>query len=379
MLRDADVTGDDMVTLEDVIPSHHHHNESNTSKTGSSAKAAKHSAEPIRPEDTRWLLVDHNAMTGILAKTFASRVTGCIDHHADEDVIPRDADPRVIAKTGSCTTLVLEHCAVDAWGPDPQTDSATTESLEAAKIKAQLARLALAPILIDTAGLQDKDKTTPRDERAVARAEAHIAAYEALLPLTRSSENNDDEKRYDRGIFFERTAALKEDLTEMSFRDIFRKDYKEWSCGRGGLYLGTSSMPRGFGYLLDQKARGDAGVIGAALREWGDERDEMLRGAKMDLVAVFIGFKDDEGEFQRELLIWARSEAGVKAAEVFERTWSDELRLEAWGDGVLDLKPVSKGGAKETEWRRCWRQGALAYSRKQIAPMLRDALGEVAG
>ncbi|KAI0546105.1 exopolyphosphatase-like protein [Xylaria curta] len=344
VLRDADVKGEDVFTLEDVLSS------------------KKHS---IRPEDTRWLLVDHNAMTGTLGKVFGSRVFGCVDHHADEDVIPRDAEVRVIEKSGSCMSLVIERYA-DSWkalgsnSPQQNGSQHTNSTSETSKIDAQLARLALAPILIDTTNLGDKNKTTAHDERAVELAEEKIAAH---------AEEGGGEK-YDRNAFFKRIMDLKEDIADMSFRDVFRKDYKEWWVEADkDLGLGTSSVPRGFDYLVDAKADGDPAVFVDALKEWGKEKDEQ---GTMDLVVVLTGFQDQDGKFHRELLVWARSEAGVRAAKLFEGKWGKKLGLETWRDGVLDLKG-------DDGWRRCWAQGAVEYSRKQIAPMLRDALKEIAG
>ncbi|GAW10687.1 hypothetical protein ANO14919_000220 [Xylariales sp. No.14919] len=347
VLRDADIQGEDVFTLEDVLP-----------QQDGNALSGKDvvDTEGIRPDDTRWLLVDHNAMTGPLASRFAARVIGCVDHHADEGAVPHDADPRVIEKSGSCMSLVLEHSGAF------RGSEKGSRSAEDAEIDAQLARVALAPILIDTLNLRDETKTTAHDEAAVALAEAQIGAF--------PGEGKGEGKGYDRDAFFARLARLKEDIVGMTPRDVFRKDYKEW--GVGALRLGTSSVPRGFAYLVREQARGEPGALVAALRDWGREKDGG-RG-RMDLVVLLMGFQDAEGAFRRELLVWARSEAGVRAVRRFEETCAETLGLEVWGDGVLDSVRAGEG-----EWRRCWAQRAVEHSRKQIAPMLRDALREVAG
>ncbi|KAI0965173.1 exopolyphosphatase-like protein [Xylaria arbuscula] len=390
VLRDAGVASEDVFTLEDVLPS-----QDNTAKT---EKAA------LRPEDTRWLLVDHNAMTGRLAAAFASRVVGCVDHHADENVVPRHAEPRLIEKSGSCASLVLGLCA-DSWAAlsgaesgenksrNSDSDTRTQKGKETEKGReindekeireedARIARLALAPILIDTTNLRDENKTTEHDERAVALAEAKIqAAEEGYTNSAGSGESYDvnginsakQKKKYNRDDFFAHLSALKEDVAEMSFRDVLRKDYKAWSVDN--LNLATSSAPRGFGYLLQEKAQGDPAVFVSALREWAGEKDAGDDG-RIDLVVVLAGFKDEEGRFCRELLVWARTEAGVRAAELFEERQRNMLRLEAWGGGALDCNGDGDG---DDGWRRCWTQKAVEYGRKQIAPMLRDALAEVA-
>ncbi|KAI1435002.1 exopolyphosphatase-like protein [Xylaria sp. CBS 124048] len=327
VLRDADIRGEDVFTLEDVL-----------------------SRGDISPEETRWLLVDHNALTGSLAAPFASRVGGCVDHHADEDVVARDAEIRVIERSGSCASLVVECCA-EIWEMLAQDDG--DESGDREIIDDRIARLALASIMLDTAGLQEPSRTTEHDKRAVELAEARIAGPGV----------------YDREGVFARLSALKEDLADMTFRDVLRKDYKEWRVDELG--LGTSSVPRGFGYLTREKeGSGNGAALKEALANWGVERDGV---AKIDLVAILTAFRDAEGTFRRELLVWGRSEVGVRAARRFEERYGGELGLTAWEGGKLDLD----GG--EQQLRRCWTQGSVSYSRKQLAPMLRDVLKEVSG
>ncbi|KAI8963858.1 DHH phosphoesterase [Daldinia sp. FL1419] len=289
----------------------------------------------LKPEDTRWLLVDHNVMTGPLGQAYGDRVVGCIDHHDDEGKVPGGAQPRVIEKCGSCMSLVVEQCG-EAWEALAKRGGGDKD---VARVDAQLAYLALAPILIDTANLGNKDKTTPRDERAVETAEAHLPAG------------------YDRKAFFDEVAALKEDISHMSFRDIFRKDYKEWD--EGGVKLGTASVPREFAFLV-RKAGGED-EFAAELGRWCEEKG-------VDVMAVLTTAKDG-GEFRRELLVWARGKGTVDAVRGFaEGDGKERLGLGVWGEGKLDLE---EGGG---DWRRCWTQERVEHSRKQIAPMLREAL-----
>ncbi|KAI0390951.1 exopolyphosphatase-like protein [Xylariaceae sp. FL0594] len=345
VLRAADVRSEDVLTLEDVLP---------RDLAGDRG---------LQPEETRWLLVDHNAMTGPLSRAFGARVVGCVDHHADEDAVPRDAEIRVIEESGSCASLVLEHCA-GAWNALGAGGGGDRDGVaEGALIDAQLARLALAPILIDTTNLRDESKTTAHDERAVALAEAKIRAY--------ADATGDDVEQYDRDAYFKRISALKEDIADMSFRDVFRKDYKEWEVD--DLVLGTSSVPQGFDYLVDAKAGGDTAAFLSELGSWGAEKN-------MDLVVVMTTFNDEDGRFSRELLVWARTDKGARAAKLFAENNQESLQLDTWGAGKLDQDDgTDRASRATTGWCRCWRQGALEHSRKQIAPMLRDALSEVSG
>ncbi|KAI1083453.1 DHH phosphoesterase [Whalleya microplaca] len=300
----------------------------------------------LRPEDSRWLLVDHNAMTGDLGRVYGSAVVGCIDHHEDEGVVARGgAAVRVLEKSGSCMSLVLEHCR-EAW--EALSREHGTEGNKEAN--AQLARLALAPILIDTSALGNRDKTTDHDERAVAIAEARVRVSDG---------------EYDRGWFFCQLTKLKEDITGMSLGDVFRKDYKEWDEGPGAgarLKLGTSSVPQAFATLV-HKAGGEGAFV-AELEKWGALKE-------VDLVAVLTTSKEGDEKFRREMLVWARTgPEAVRAAKAFVRSHGEELGLGTWGDGKLDAEEG------DTSWRRCWTQDRVENSRKQIAPMLRDALKE---
>ncbi|ORY64923.1 uncharacterized protein BCR38DRAFT_408679 [Pseudomassariella vexata] len=294
--------------------------------------------EALKAEDTEWLLVDHNAMTGSLGELYGSRVVGCIDHHADESKVPRDSATRIIEKTGSCASLVTEHCR-SAW------DALSTDE----QIDAQLAYLGLGPILVDTTNLTDKNKTTEHDVGAVEYLEYKLA-----------NMKSSDDGIYERSAFWTRISHLKEDIASLSLRDVFRKDYKEWD--EGALKLGTSSAPQDFRFLVEKAGEGAEEALVETLGKWAEEK-------KVDLVAVLTAFRT-EGVFQRELLVWGRTAAGIPAAREFERKFGKELELESWDDGKLD----SDGDEGEGGWRRCWKQGQVKDGRKQIGPMLREVM-----
>ncbi|KAJ9138453.1 Exopolyphosphatase [Pleurostoma richardsiae] len=308
------------------------------------------SPQDLDPTRTRWLLVDHNALTGVLEGPYAGRVVGCIDHHEDEGKVPpRDPDgggaPRVIEKTGSCMSLVVECCR-DVW--EKVAARATSEAKgeeedgAGADLDAQLAHIALGPILIDTTNLTSKDKTTEKDIRAVEFAEARMGTAEA----------------YDRAAYFEEVSRLKNDLSRLSYRDIFRKDYKQWTDG--GLVLGMSSVAQGLNYLFDKI--GDEEALRRELRRFAEEK-------RLDIAAVMT-VTHEGGRFGRELLVWALNPDAARAVEAFV----------ARSGGDLGLEELEREGLRaekaDDQWRACWRQGQTKYSRKQVAPMLRSAMKE---
>ncbi|GJD00562.1 exopolyphosphatase [Colletotrichum higginsianum] len=287
----------------------------------------------LAAEDTRWVLVDHNALTGDLASKYASSVVGCVDHHAEEDKVPQDTgdEPRVVEKCGSCSSLVVEYCR-PAWeealarrprdgGEDADTDADVDE---------HLARLSLAAILIDTTNLKSADKTTDRDVAAVS-------FLEGLTPAP----------PYARDALFDEISAVKEDISSLGFRDVFRKDYKQWEDRRQ--VMGTSAVVQNLEYLLLDKAGGDQSALLDAFREWAREKG-------LD-IGVIMTTANPEGRFERDLLLWAFNEAAVESCKAFYEGYKEELGLETWGGG-----------------RMAWRQRNLSSSRKQVAPMLREAI-----
>ncbi|KAM5345205.1 hypothetical protein ACJ41O_011067 [Fusarium nematophilum] len=287
----------------------------------------------LQPEDTRWLLVDHNSLTGPLKK-FSSRVFGCVDHHADEHAVSEDAEPRIVEPCGSCMSLVVDESR-EAW-EDLVSRDVEGSSSDAAAENDKLSKIGLAPILSDTNNLTAKEKVREKDPRAVSFLEARIR-----------------DPSFSRDAYFDEISAVKEDISGLSFRDIFRKDYKEWDGS--GLKLGISCVVQDFEYLVSMA--GGAGALLDDFASWARER-------KLD-VASIMTTSHPGGEFQRHLLVWGVSDEGRGAVDRFVAV-GERLRLETWKGGELD----------DGERRFAWRQKDLAASRKQVAPLLRESLGK---
>ncbi|KAH7143755.1 hypothetical protein EDB81DRAFT_506376 [Dactylonectria macrodidyma] len=284
----------------------------------------------LDPDDTNWMLVDHNCLTGQL-KQFAGRIIGCIDHHTDEGAVGQSVSPRVVEPCGSCMSLVVEETrqAWDALSRDVEDGG------DAADEDEKLAKIGLASILSDTINLTAKAKVREKDPRAVAYLEAKIR-----------------DAGFDRTRYFDDISAVKEDISGLNFRDIFRKDYKEWD--ESGLKLGVSCSVQGFDYLV-AKAGGPLPLL--------DDLAGWVRERGLDVAALMTTSHPDS-EFQRHLLVWGVTDDGRAAVERFRDTGAGELQLDTWGDGVLDDDKI----------RSAWRQRNLAASRKQVAPLLREAL-----
>ncbi|CAG8973745.1 hypothetical protein HYALB_00007694 [Hymenoscyphus albidus] len=286
-------------------------------------------------EKTRWFLVDHNLLTGPLGQAFNNRIIGVIDHHVDEGqhtalALSPEGEGRVIKTVGSCASLIVQTF-LDSW---PSSREMSCENWDR-----EVAALALGAIVVDTMDLGDKGKTTEVDCEAVGFLEGLMKG----------------EGGFDRKGYFEEIERAKGDVDSLSLAEIFRKDYKSWT--ERDVNLGISASVKNLSFLLE-KGGGKEGFLGAV--------EEFSNVRELDLFAVMTTFQG-EGGFMRELFLYARNARSVKVAERFERDARERLGLRGWKEGVLD-------GDGDEGWRRCWVQEKTENSRKQVAPLLREAM-----
>lgn len=320
----------------------------------------------LPPRNTKWILVDHNNLQGTLGNIYSDRVGGVIDHHGDEHRVPQNtgSEPRIITEAGSCTSLVTDHCrkAWDMLSNSVMSSSAaqglsgeTLNGIAARKLwDAQIAQLGLASILIDTANLKWKEKTTNVDIKSVEYLEAKIMACPQVS------------NQFDRTKFFNEIDTAKKDIGGIKLQEILRKDYKQWT--EGNQKLGISSVVKPISFLQEkarceanERSTGDAFLI--ALQKFSEDRE-------LGLFALMTQWTSSEGEFQRELFVWAFTVDSIAAVKKFLVTASDELRLEDWHDSDEFVYEEQS----EKCWRKVWRQRGLEHSRKRVAHLLREAM-----
>lgn len=316
LLKHADLKPSDLVTLDDVGNLH----------------------ESLPPEKTDWVLVDHNALLGELGEHYSERVVGVIDHHDDEGKVPQNAEPRIIEKTGSCNSHVVNYCR-DAWG------SISSSEDETAKIDAQLAKLALGAILIDTVNLEAEAKVTEHDRKAVDYLKSKI---------------NLGSRNFDPDAFFTEINNAKSNLDSLTLEEILRKDYKQWD--ESSLKLGISSCVRSISYLQEKTPSSSSFL--SSIQKYAQSEG-------VDLYAIMTAHNEGDS-FTRQLLLLAVSEGkAVDIAQKFADENAGELELE---ESKTKLDGSSSSSA-EAKWLRVWEQGNLAASRKKVAPLLREAMG----
>lgn len=329
LLRHAGLKPNDLITLDDIA-----------------------SVETrLAAENTDWTLVDHNVLQGALGKHFGGRVAGVIDHHEDEGKVPQDAKPRVIDKTGSCNSLVVNYCrsawddvsglASTLWASRGQDDAPVDDFAYTSTWDAQIAKLSLGSILIDTHNLQSEDKTTEHDRKAVKYLEAMIGISNKIAPS------------YDRDAFFNEISEAKSSLHDLSFTDVLRKDYKQWS--EGGLTLGMASCVRSMQYIQSKS------------QDFIRDLVDFAKGRELDMFAIGTSHSE-AGTYERQLLVLAVNEGkATEAAERFGKHCANELQLESAGLSA-------QNDDQKLPYLRFWEQRNLAASRKQVAPLLRSCM-----
>jgi exopolyphosphatase len=310
-------------------------------------------------EKNDYVLVDHNVLTIPTQSTKALdqhvNVTGCIDHHVDESSVPSNASPRIIKTgVGSCTSLVVQHLRESQLWPAPDDGHGTEE----------LARLALAPILIDTANLTAAGKVSDTDRDAVAFLESCIQS----TPKPSSGLQG-----WNRMSFYDEIATTKaESLDLLTLPEIFGRDYKEWteSCKGGGkLNIGVSSIVKPITWLV-QKAE--------SVEEFLNQVHTFAHDSEHDLAlfGIMTTSISESGDFQRELFVSASGITASKALKEFEAKATKDLGLKPW-DANSELLESIKARMGGINGSSClWWQRDVAKSRKQVAPLLRDTLKE---
>ncbi|KAL9629591.1 MAG: hypothetical protein Q9204_005180 [Flavoplaca sp. TL-2023a] len=377
VFRHANIDASHLVTLEDLL-------EANES--------------PLDPKDVTFVLVDHNRLQGELSEKYAARVRGIVDHHDDEGTFCSEInpEPRIIEKCGSCTSLIVRTIrsswesiaggsSLASGAAHAQGDSSVSDESMTRTWNAQIAKMALASILIDTANLTAEDKVEEADVEAVKYLESKIQ----LSPQ--------DAAQWDRDKFYESIDSAKRNIDAMDFEDILRKDYKQWT--ENGLNLGVSSVVKPLEFLI-KKVGGDLPEVKQQL--FVTSIGDFMAIRRLTIFAIMTTFTSKSGEFQRELYVQALS-SGYAAAHVFAEQAKVELRIQdhdvASCKELGSVKPLDQGPwyapfppfcgrcstsdyfhskVDHVNRRKVWLQRDVSKSRKQVAPLMRKAMREAA-
>eukprot|EP00898_Chlorokybus_atmophyticus_P005388 jgi/Chlat1/5850/Chrsp4S06231 len=256
------------------------------------------------------VLVDHNKLSSA-QEGLASAVVEIVDHHKDEGLY--SSAKKNIQQVGSCTTLVAEKVS--------------EEAAEELMFDLDFDKLMLAPILLDTGGLDaSTSRCTPQDEIMAAL-------------LVRGAGQLKKEG------FYKQLRDLKVDASKLTTEDLLRKDYKQAEVN--GTHIGVSAV----GLKLEEFLKKDS-QLEAALHAFRGQR-----GCQV-LVVMLYHYVDDN--FKRELAIVSEDEQTADA--LASNLQSAEAELQLVPMQVSGLSPAVK----------TFQQQNLTKSRKVILPLTVD-------
>lgn len=314
----------------------------------------------VKQDKQDTILVDHNApsIPGLSSADFSSRLNliGVIDHHVDEEVVASSADPRTVKiGIGSCTSLIVQHLRdTSLWGAPSASSTPSSSS-------PTLALLALAPVLIDTANLTSP-ATSPQDHTT---ATFLLSQIHAMYPSF--SENP-----------FYTTLSISKcnKLALLSLPEILSSDYKSWSeapttCSSPQkINIGTASLVQPLPWLISHA--GSPTELISSLTTFSRSSSNSL-----SLLALLTKGNAPDGASRKELAVIAFGPLGIRALERFEKDATGELDLRPWEEDAEFLRGLGEGASErsgETTRCRVWWQGDLSKTRKQVAPLLREAV-----
>ncbi|KAG1453271.1 hypothetical protein G6F56_007616 [Rhizopus delemar] len=252
------------------------------------------------PKQGDLVLVDHNHATAPFDNTWT--IIGVLDHHLDEGLY-KQCGLRRIEMVGSCVSLVLEHF--------PQ-----------APLDASMARLALAPLLVDTVNLRwDLGRTTQVD----------LDCLDRLKPLAGDWTG-----------YFQAIEKVKAQVDRLSTQNILRRDYKQFEVGK--YRIGTSAVTWYFEAWFDRE--NGSQLITDTTKTFARQRD-------LDLEIIFTAFDHGQENYKRQLAVFIFNEDLAPLKKAIEE--SQEIQL----------SPIA---AEEYYYN----QGNVKMSRKQVWPWVKQ-------
>lgn len=176
-----------------------------------------------------------------------------------------------------------------------------------------------------------------------------------------------DARTWDRAKFYKEITAAKKDIESLALDGILRKDYKQWT--ENGMKLGMSSVVKPLGFLAEKAAterfdRDNGNPFVAAVQDFMAARD-------LSMYAIMTTSTSTGGQFQRQLFLQAYGPA-MDAAKRFGQDAAAELGLEKLNvEGIPEEGLVTQDKAC---YRRVWQQKEVGKSRKQVSPLIRQAM-----
>ncbi|GAA5985336.1 hypothetical protein JCM11641_006370 [Rhodosporidiobolus odoratus] len=321
---------------------------------------------PIKPVDMGHrikgiALVDHNVPR---SEWDSAKILAIIDHHEDQGLANGTANPRIIEKSGSCSSLVTRYLLDELHEGSKLTAKDTVDAMTHGPLPKELVELLLRTIAIDSDGLSKKSRQ-PVDKESAER----------LLP--RSSFKHRQLKEVMR-IFDKDLSASRKALDGLDLRSLLRRDWKGDSIPTKSskyptIALGFASAPVS---LEDQILR----TPEQTTPEWFAIERAWTAEIQADVSVALSNFRHPEtGEKTRQLTLVVAHGFGKRLHEGSANRLFHQLKS-AIEDAGIELQKWKRPDGKALLPRRAvYEYQSATASRKFWRPILEQAVREWEG
>jgi exopolyphosphatase len=305
------------------------------------------------------------SLTGLSGVSF--RVLGCIDHHIDENYmpsaesLPKDQPLIIQPGPGSCASLITRELRQRGLWEE------TAEM-------AQVAKLALSAVLIDTSNLTAEGKVTDVDREAVRSLRGQIKGQ---------LEASTVEHKWEMEKFYNAVLSAKQNsLDLLTLDEVLDRDYKDWTetsqTSGKTVKMGFCSSVKPMRWIVQKAGKPEQFLDAALSFASSAEKD-------LDVLVVMTAFTASDGHFCRELFVGVArdNDTALEGVKAFVEQASSKFGLIEWspldGEGIPELTGNCLSALNQDFplWRRLWVQTNAAGSRKQVAPLLRTAVANL--
>eukprot|EP00833_Pecoramyces_ruminatium_P002623 jgi/Orpsp1_1/1176655/evm.model.c7180000058459.2 len=293
------------------------------------------------------VLVDHNRLCYDFEQLLSQKdyaIESIIDHHIDENKY-QPIHLKIINMVGSTVSLITQLY---------QQESEKNQALFQDKMDTAMAKLFLAPILIDSVNLnREYNRTTDIDENS--------AEYLKTIILK-------EEKDFDTNTYYRVLKENKHRIADLSIYDLMRKDFKKYfnhpnpdQDAPDNFFYGISSISRWCIEKLIENSKGKEGDDDDAKNEIITSMKQWMKKQNLKFLLLMASHLDDD-IFKRELFFLFD--------EDFNRTIETNI-INGIENSDIECTSLEKS---EDNHYYFYRQKNLKYSRKVLQPYLQSLL-----
>ncbi|TNY21289.1 hypothetical protein DMC30DRAFT_376164 [Rhodotorula diobovata] len=320
---------------------------------------------PMKPEEVSRrirgiALVDHNVPRSMWAE---AEVVAIIDHHDDRGIANGTANPRIIERSGSCSSLIARYMLDQLPGALTSTDE---DNALHGPIPKELIELILRTVAVDTSGLKKKSRQPVDWESA-----------ERIFP--RSSWRNRDFKTSMKLLDKDMSASRKAlDTLDVRSLSQLRRDWKgdaipTKSSKYPSISLGFASAPVSLEEQIKRTPEGTAPEWFAIERAWTSE-------IQADVSVALTNFHADDGEKYRQLAVVVAHGYGKRLHEGSANRLFRAIVNAVEESGVEGMVKWKRPDGKKLLPRRAvWQYQSDTASRKFWRPVIEKSVREWKG